>query len=387
MSIKPTIITDLEEAAEAMSSKPIAKIPKTLGLRAVKNKKEVFKTFLEANKMRPFWIFTHDNPDPDALASALGLKVLLEISGINQIELFYCGDIDFRNCAMQNVLKIPIKQWSDKFQEDINATEKPVIVYVDCSNIQQTNVSIPFDPDIAIDHHKTSASKNTIFIHEETGSCSTIITDLMFNLIDHGSLENCFDPDENEKVNILATALTIGIKTDTQDFTQEQTCEADHEAYKFLIKLADKDKFKKIISYELPLYVFESITVAWKNKNSKSPNFIAGLGFLEENRRGCISFLSDLFMRLPGIQTVLVYAIIGNKIVCSGRTDSSAFDEQSIVNFVFGHDSGGGKDGMFGAQSTLSLFNPEDMDDSGKSKLWELVKMTVEKRFEQFTEK
>lgn len=383
MSTKTITVNEMEEIPV---QKPIAKIPKSLGIRTIKQKREAFKEFVMVNKTREFWIFTHDNPDPDALASAVGVKTLLEMLGVTDIELFYCGEIDFRNCAMQNVLKIPIKPWSNK-NSDTVGPEKPVIIYVDCSNSQQTNVSIPFEPDVSIDHHKTTASKNVLFIHEETGACSTIVTDLIFSLIDQDQLENCFDPEQNEKVSILATALAIGIKTDTQDFTQEQTCESDHEAYKFLIKLIDKDKFKKVISYELPLYVFDSMTVAWKAKSSKSPNFITGLGFLEDNRRGCISFLADFFMRLPGIQTVMVYAIIENHIVCSGRTDSSAFDEQSIVNSVFGNDAGGGKDGMFGAKSQLSLFNTDDMDDEEKNKLWDLVKITVEKRFQQFTEK
>lgn len=351
--------------------------------QSVTDKKDQFLDLIEKNKNKTFWIVTHDNPDPDAIASAFAIKVLLKFLGVSS-EIFYHGEIDFRNSAMQNVLKIPIKHISNK------ETDKQIdkfVIFVDCASSKQQNVSIDFEPNIAIDHHKTLPDNpNTLFIHEDIGSCSALITNLIIE-IEKTKSNKIFDPDDNDKISNLATALSIGIKTDTLDFTQEQTAEIDHEAYRFLIKLADKDKFKKIVNYELPPYVFESINVAWENRASKNPNFIAGLGFLDESRKGCISYLADLFMRLPGIQTALVYAVIGDQIICSGRTNSAAFDEQSLINAVFGQGMGGGKEGMFGAKTEFDIFKPSDMEDEDKTKLWELVKRTIEKRFHKFTEK
>lgn len=349
--------------------------------QSVDNHKKDFLNLVELNKNKTTIIVVHDNPDPDAIASAFAIRFLLKSLGMNS-EIIYAGEIDFRNLSLQNVLKIPLKQIT---QKDHEYKENSFVIFIDCANSKQQNVSIPLSPDIVIDHHKTLPDNECLFIHEDVGSCSALVTNLI-NEIEELKNTKIFDPD-NEKVAYLATALAIGIKTDTQDFTQEQTTDLDHEAYRFLIKLADKDKFKKIINYELPPYVFDSINLAWENRSAKNPNFITGLGFLDENRKGCISYLADMYMRLQGIQTALVYAIIGDQIICSGRTNSSAFDEQSLINAVFGEDMGGGKEGMFGAKIEFDIFKPTDMEEEDRSKLWDLVKRTIEKRFHKFTEK
>jgi len=41
-------------------------------------------------------IITHNNPDPDALASALGLRFLLKKEGFKRVRIFYNGSIGER---------------------------------------------------------------------------------------------------------------------------------------------------------------------------------------------------------------------------------------------------------------------------------------------------
>ena len=352
-----------------------------IGNKRVKQKKDVFCKFVAENQDKEFYVCAHDNPDPDALSSAFGMARILQFLGV-EVSLYYCGEISHpQNKAMQNVLGIPIRKWTASTKDEIN-TADVIFVFVDCCG-RQKNMSIPFEPHIAVDHHKAVAAKNVIFIHEEVGACATLITDLMLSIPDEKtetSVLRCFDPNADD-IREIATALAIGIKTDTIDFTSETTSEDDFKAYKFLSRFVSDDKFSKIVNYKLPEYVYESEEIAWKNKTLNGPNLLAGLGFLDVGKSDCIPYLADHLMRLEGIQTVLVYAIVGNTIKASLRTISASVDASALCSYIFGEGNGGGKHGIAGANVHFNVFDADEMDDDDKTKLWELTKKTIERKF------
>lgn len=132
-----------------------------IGNKKVKAKKDAFLKFMAENKHRDFIVFSHDNPDPDSLASAYGMYRILGFLGVNSIQMYFCGEISHpQNRAMKTVLKIPINVWTKTIENKIineDDKPKPVFVFVDCISNSQQNMSIPFEPDIAVDHHKTPA--------------------------------------------------------------------------------------------------------------------------------------------------------------------------------------------------------------------------------------
>lgn len=356
----------------------------SIGNKKVKQKLQTFCTFLIEHKSKKFYICSHDNPDPDSLASCYGMLRITEFFGIESAEIVYCGEISHpQNRAMQNVLSIPVKKWDKSLENNIiDLEEKPVFVFIDCAG-KQKNMSIPFEPSIAIDHHKTPAAKNTLFIHDEVGSCSTLITDLLLSIPPNESREikdYCFDPEKDNTAE-LATSLAIGIKTDTLDFRSENTTDEDFRAYKFLSKFISDDKFHRVVNYSLPSYIFECEETAWRNKNQNAPNLITGLGFIEESKSDCVPYLADKMMRLQGIQTVMVYAIVGNAIRVSARTVSASIDVNNLLNEVCGDGAGGGKNGSGGANIPLGIFGHNDLEEEDEKKIWELTKSCIEKRF------
>lgn len=164
-------------------------------------------------------ILIHDNPDPDALASALGFKYLLQSRWKVASVISYGGIIGrAENRAMIKNLKIDIIPFSR-----INLKDFSVIALIDTQPGSGNN-SLPDSivPDIVIDHHipfhEKTRQAEFADIRVDYGSTSTIITEY---LIKAGI------SDKNSKV---ATALLYGIKSDTRDLGRE-TGAKDMAAY------------------------------------------------------------------------------------------------------------------------------------------------------------
>ena len=92
-------------------------------------------------------------------------------------------------------------------------------------------------------------------------------------------------------------------------------------------------------------------------------------------------------MRLQGIQTVMVFAVVGGSVRASIRTTSASIDAGTLCGEVFGNGHGGGKYGSAGANVAFNVFEPESMADEDKEKLWELTRSTIERKFQQATQK
>ena len=363
-----------------------------IGNKKIKQKVELFCKFVEENHDKRFCICSHDNPDPDSIAAASGMSWILQFLDVENVEMVYCGEISHpQNRTMLNILDIPMKPWS-KVENFYNDHQKEtVFIYVDCSNNTQKNMSIRFQPNMVLDHHKATANKNALVINDEVGAASTLITDLALSITKQGETKilSCFDTNE-EGLKSLATALAIGIKTDTLDFRSESTTEDDFRAYKLLSRVLSDDKFHSVINYELPPYIFDAEKLAWDNKNETySPNLVSGLGYLESTQSDCIPYLADKMMRIKGVQTVVIYAIIidENVIRASIRTVSSSLDIQQLSNYVFGEDNGGGKQGCGGAIVKFNVFNVADIDDDSKTSLWNLVQKQISQKFNKITQK
>lgn len=364
-----------------------------IGNRRIKAKKEAFVKLVNENKDKKWVICSHDNPDPDSIASCLGISHILSFLGVEDKVVTYCGEISHpQNRAMINVLKLQITKW-----EDLEILGEAIYVFVDCS-FGQKNMSIPMGsklPKIVIDHHKISTNnKDVLFLHDEVGACSTLILDLALLLIipateaeaEIGGVQ-CFDPDE-EGTKELATALAIGIKTDTLDFLNETTTSDDFQAFRLLGRHLSGEKFGQIVNYEFPPYVLDYEQTAWENKRHEfQPHFITGLGYVDESKSDCIPTIADKFMRLQGVTTVCVYAVVENAIRASVRTSSAALDCQTLCDDVFGKGTGGSKRGIGGAKVPFNVFSPSKMNEEDRKSLWSLIKAQIEGRFERATTK
>jgi len=64
-----------------------------IGNRRIKAKKEAFVMLANEHKDKQWIICSHDNPDPDSIASCLGICHILSFLGVEDKVVTYCGEI------------------------------------------------------------------------------------------------------------------------------------------------------------------------------------------------------------------------------------------------------------------------------------------------------
>lgn len=315
-------------------------------------------------------IFVHDTPDPDALSSAFGLAYLLKQWGFN-CEIFYDGYISHpQNKAMMNSFEFSLKK-IEHFQEE----EYNLKAIVDTSNTGKKNLrNVNFTPDIIIDHHNDLPDpESPIILKAKVGSTATLIT-LLLDYYDIFSDEVEPTPEEIE----VATALMIGLKTDTKDFTMNVS-DYDKEAFPILIKRQDNQKVRNITNYPIPEDLFKAKSFAFYNGNyhRNGSMVVAGTGFIKEEHKDFNAIIADELIRGEGIEKVIVIGIIDYKaIVASVRTTQITTDTKEFCHRVFGEDVSGGKKGEGGAYIELSEDYKELLflaDDDSKQAIWDTI--------------
>jgi nanoRNase/pAp phosphatase (c-di-AMP/oligoRNAs hydrolase) len=176
----------------------------------------------KAIRSRRAAILTHNNPDPDAIAAAMGFSLLLKLHYKVDSAIFYGGIIGrAENRLMVRHLKIPLKNIHD-FDHRVYRT----VALIDTQPSAGNNALLPnIIPDIIIDHHIPVRKKTHLSpfhdIRPDFGSSSTIV----FGYLKAAGIAI---------PSRVATALFYGIKTDTYDLGREFVHE-DIEAYTSLV--------------------------------------------------------------------------------------------------------------------------------------------------------
>ena len=154
-------------------------------------------------------ILVHNNPDPDAIASAVALKFLLaEQLGIES-HIAHGGIIGrAENKALVRCLGFPLRQLSD-----LNLDKPLPVAYVDTQPDTGHHAAPAASVvTIVIDHHplrEATGAAKYVDVREDVGAVSTILTEYL-------------QAAGLEPTPLLATALFYGIKTDTRGSGTEQ---------------------------------------------------------------------------------------------------------------------------------------------------------------------
>jgi nanoRNase/pAp phosphatase (c-di-AMP/oligoRNAs hydrolase) len=184
---------------------------------------------------RPICLMVHNNPDPDSLASAMGLQYLLKKKGFHAVRIYYDGFIGrAENKAMLTQLKISIHLISR-----VRLACRRQFVLLDCQPAGG-NVNLPekVTPLAVIDHHPLrQRTKKVPFydVRPDYGACSTIIYEYL----------------ASEEVAIpaqVATALFHAIFSETQGLGREGS-PADKKAY---LELLPRISFKRLSKIQYP---------------------------------------------------------------------------------------------------------------------------------------
>ncbi|MFT4890758.1 MAG: nanoRNase/pAp phosphatase (c-di-AMP/oligoRNAs hydrolase) [Halobacteriales archaeon] len=297
----------------------------------------------------PLAVVMHDNPDPDAIASAVALARIADAVGV-EAEPCYYGDISHQeNQALVNLLSLDLTN----LEPDADLSGYAGFALVDHSR-PGINDGLPEDlqVDIVIDHHPPRAPVEAEFadLRSDAGATSTV-------LIDH--LDR-FDVDLDETI---ATALLYGIRVDTDDYTREVSS-ADFEAAAKLLPHADTGVLERV---EQPNVSGETMTViarAIRNRERHGTALVTSAGRIAD--RDALAQAADRLVNLEGITTVFVYGIMDGTVFASARSRSADLDLGETVRVAFDPiGSAGGHADMAGAQIPLGVIgHPMEDEDA-----------------------
>jgi len=318
-----------------------------------------FREVIESAKGSRLAIFTHDNPDPDAISSALALKEIAKQYGV-EADIIYYGEIFHQeNRAMVNILEITLKRGND-----IGLSDYSKFALVDTS-APGANNSIPSDikVNIVIDHHPVSGVEaDHLDVRTEVGATATIVTDYMREL-------------KISPSRTIATALFFGIKSETEEF-KKNTRTSDFAAAAFLYPFVDYELIEKMEGPAISTETLDVLGTAIKNRQVFSSFLISSAGFI--NDRDALPQAADFLLRLEGISTVLVFGIVKETVYISARNKDIRINIGDILNQAFGEvGSAGGHAHSAGGQIPLGIFG----GTTDREALSKLITEAIKKRF------
>ena len=307
-------------------------------------------------------IVTHDNPDPDAIASAVALGRIAEQSGCT-VDICYYGDITHQeNRAFVNLLDFDLR----RLEADAPLDDYDGFALVDHSR-PGVNDGLPEDLpiDIVIDHHPPRAPVEARFVdlRSGVGATSTLLVDYLEQL----GMQMAED---------VATGLLFGIRVDTREFTREVSA-ADFEAAAQLLPAADLGLLERIETPSISAETFETIASAIRNRRQEGPVLLSCVGGLRD--RDSLAQAADRLLTMEGVSATLVYGIQDGTIFVSARAQGMDVDLGEVLRDAFGRiGSAGGHADMAGAQITMGVLESvEDRDES----LREIVEAVISDRF------
>jgi nanoRNase/pAp phosphatase (c-di-AMP/oligoRNAs hydrolase) len=292
-------------------------------------------------------VLTHDNPDPDAIASAAGLGFLIErVSGIPVTVAF--GGIIGRaeNRSLMEELDVPFERI-----ETVEIAPDTAWALVDTQPAAGNNSLPPGrTASIVLDHHPQRPESDPapfVDIRPEYGASASMIVEYL--------RAARLEPDRK-----LATALFYGIQSETMDLGREAS-EADVAASIFLYPRTDPAAISRIRHPRVPRGVYRSIHEGLERAWSRGDVVFVPLGTLEYP--DLVAQLADLFLRVHGVDWVIAAGHYKESLLISVRAHRPDAHAGDLVQGVVGdRGSAGGHGEMAGARIDLAGIPDSDSD-------------------------
>ncbi|MFN0063549.1 MAG: DHH family phosphoesterase [Myxococcaceae bacterium] len=294
-----------------------------------------------ARGKRQALVLTHDNPDPDSIASALALAALLEERANVPTRVSFGGIIGrAENTSLVNTLSLQLAPVSQ-----IVFDEYDLIALVDTQPMVG-NHSLParvLPPDIVIDHHPLR--EETLLapfadVGGDYGATSTMLVEYL--------RAARIDPSPD-----LATALFYGIKADTRDLGRETTG-SDVDAYLWLFPRADKGQLARIEHPELPLRYFRLYHKAIERAVVYRNVVVTDLG--EVYAPDMVAEVAERMSSLQGRKWSIALGTFRHQLYLSIRTRDRRMNAGKLTRDICADQGGsaGGHGSMAGARIPLA---------------------------------
>ena len=362
-----------EDVVEIAKVQADAVLP--LGVEVSENIPQKAKNFYDTLNLargKKLLICIKGYPDPDNIASSLALEWLAQIHNISTKVLYFDDISHHENRALVKKLDLELEQYTPEF--DVSQFD-----YYAINDSQSADLPIQLPEKcrllVFVDHHKPLGSVEGCFvdIRETSGSTSAIYVEyLEFAPVDFA---------DSKGVTRVSTALMHGIRSDTDDYVNATAL--DYKASQYLSSKIDKDLLSLISRQAISAKTMDLTQVALQHKDIRETYLFSGVGYVREEDRDGIGQCADYLLHREGIETVIVYGVVGNLFIDGSlRTKSHTLDPDKWLKDVFGKNEegkwyGGGRKDKGGFQIPLGVF----ARCSDRELTWILIKKTIDELF------
>ena len=305
-------------------------------------------------------ILTHDNPDPDSIASAAALEAIASHLDV-EADILYFGDIGHQeNRAFVNLLDIELIHY-----DSVGIDDYDTIAVVDPAKAGEVNVDRPVD--IYIDHYEGEDVIEAEFVdvRPNVSATSTILTKYIQE----------FDFSVSEEV---ATALLYGIRAETLDFRRDTT-PADLTAAAYLYPFANHDTLEQVESPNMSPETLDVLAEAIAQREVQGSYLVSNAGFI--NSRDALTQAAQQLLNLEGITTTAVFGIIEDTIYLAARSKDIRLNIGNVLQDAF-EDIGeaAGHSTQASAEIPLGIFTGIETSEENRSTLLSLTEEAVKRK-------
>lgn len=271
-------------------------------------------------------ILMHPNPDPDAMATALGVAHIAERAG-TPVAIEYPGQIRHQeNRAFRAVLDL-------HFESIENADEitSETVILVDHNEPRGFRGADKVTPYAIVDHHPGNGTGTTFTdVRTDYGACASIIAEYFEEMgiepvaLDDGETTDGGVPgivgsngDGSRLPSSIATGLLYGILSDTNHLTRGCS-RAEFEASAYLYPGVDEDALDRIANPQVDAEVLDIKARAITERDVRNPYAVSNVGSL--SNADAIPQAADELLNLEGVSAVVVYGERNGTLHLSGRS-------------------------------------------------------------------
>ncbi|PKN50701.1 MAG: hypothetical protein CVU55_15630 [Deltaproteobacteria bacterium HGW-Deltaproteobacteria-13] len=264
-------------------------------------------------------LLMHGSPDPDAIASAMTLREIIQRTKGLSKSAFVSTEplIRQQNVEFVSSLRLFIQQINQ-----VNLGDYRLIAILDAQpSFLKKSLSF-IKPQIVFDHHPREGEWSAPLedIRPDYGALSSILTEYLL----------C------SRIKIprnVHTALLYGIKTDTDNFNRSAIVE-DMSAYTYHTKYANMQFIRRIELNQTPDRFLKYYNYAYHHMNNFRGRRVCFLGNVE-SADVCVQ-IADFYLRLIGTYYVVVAGIVGDRIIIIFRGDGYRQNCGAIAQRAFG---------------------------------------------------
>jgi len=292
-------------------------------------------------------LLMHGSPDPDAIASAMALREIIQRTKGLSKSAFVSTEPLIRQ---QNIEFVSSLRLCIQLASQVNIDSYRVIALLDAQPSFFNKELKVIKPYIVFDHHPCEGQWQALLedIRPDYGALSSILTEYLL----------C------SRVKIprnLHTALLYGIKTDTDNFNRSAIIE-DISAYTYHTKYANMQFIRRIELNQTPDRFLKYYNYSYHHMNNFRGRRVCFLGNVE-SADVCVQ-IADFYLRLIGTYYVVVAGIIEDRLIIIFRGDGYRQNCGAIAQRAFGWiGKGGGHRSAARMEVSLDLLRDNLGDD------------------------